>query len=164
MEKEKITQQRLKELLSYDPSTGIFTRLVCRYKSKIGTPMKGSNSHGWIYLLVDKKTYPAHHLAWLYCYGEFPSPMIDHIDGDSRNNRIANLRVATKCINMQNIRKPYAGEELPLGVTKKSKYKYRAQIRPENGKNVYIGSFNTPEEAHEAYLKAKRDLHRGCTI
>lgn len=160
----KITQERLKELVSYDQNSGDFIRLKCRYKSLIGTKIAGTNTHGWIYILLDGKKYPAHHLAWLYCYGEFPSPMIDHIDGNGLNNRISNLRQATKSINMQNIRKPYAGKDLPLGVTKKSKYKYRAQIRPENGKNIYIGSYNTPEEAHEAYLQAKRALHRGCTI
>lgn len=80
-----ITQQFIKELLNYDPDTGIFTWV----KSK-GTAKKGSlvgsvcNQRGKCYntIMINGKSYYAHRLAWLYVYGMFPEEDTDHINGD----------------------------------------------------------------------------------
>ena len=89
--------------------------------------------------------------------------MIDHINGNPSDNRISNLRLCDRNINLQNQRK--AQKHNKLGVLGVSKYgnSYRAQIHVGT-KVKYIGSFKTPEEAHVAYLECKRELHPGCTI
>jgi len=73
-----LTQERLKELLTYNPDTGVFTRKkVSRGgRWKVGT-LDGT---GYIHTRVDYKIYLAHRLAWLYMYGEFPTETIDHIN------------------------------------------------------------------------------------
>ena len=90
--------------------------------------------------------------------------VIDHIDGDTGNNRIANLRVVTPTLNQQNrrtARRDAANTGL-LGV--RSNYKKWSAVITVNGKRVYLGSYETPEAAHAVYLEAKRKLHAACTI
>jgi hypothetical protein len=92
-----ITQNRLKEVLSYDKDTGIFiwikptSRRVTK-NSKAGVIYATK----YVAIAIDKKRYAAHRLAWLYVHGKFPEHNIDHIDGNPSNNKIINLREATQ--------------------------------------------------------------------
>lgn len=99
-------------------------------------------------------------------HGAIPDGLeIDHINGDESDNRICNLRLATKSENQQNKRRPRKDNKAGLlGVCwfERAK-KWRAQITV-NGECKYLGLYVTPEEAHAAYLTAKRELHQGCTI
>ena len=90
---------------------------------------------------------------------------IDHINGNRTDNRIANLRAVTRGGNMQNQRRAHASNTSGLlGVYYKPKNKkWAAQIQA-NKKRMNLGLFKTAEEAHTAYLKAKRELHDTCTI
>jgi hypothetical protein len=97
-----------------------------------------------------------------------PGQVIDHINGDTMDNRRSNLRIATFAINAQNVRRPGVSNTTGfLGVDyvpyKNVRAPYRAQIKL-SGKKFQIGMFETPEEAHQAYVEAKRRMHPGCTL
>lgn len=87
-----LTQARLKELLRYDCETGEFTRIKARQGFAVG-PVKGFlDRDGYRRTKVDYKVYLQHRLAWFYEYGEWPAGVIDHINRDRTDNRIANMR------------------------------------------------------------------------
>lgn len=164
-----LSQQRLKELLHYDPQTGIFTRLTSNNQTKIGDVVgtvrnrrkrgKGK-THLWeddqsqlyVKTKIDGKHYMLHRLAWLYVHGHFPSDMIDHIDGNRQNNKIDNLREATNSQNMMNGRKKSNCASPYKGVTRSGdKWKMTISI---DGKQTYMGTFESEIEAAIAYNRA----------
>ncbi len=104
MSKPILSYDRLRELLHYDPETGVFTRLTktgSRWLAgQIATPTMDSN--GYAQLFVAGKKRAAHRLAWLYVYGTYPLGQVDHINGIQTDNRIANLRDTTPSENCQN--------------------------------------------------------------
>ncbi len=149
-----ITQEILKQHLSYDKSSGIFTRLK---NGKIAGTIK-TNGYRGIY--VHDKIYFAHRLAWLYIHGEFPQDQIDHINRNRDDNKLNNLRVVTNSANACNKENPQ-GSNPYLGVTKKkrrNKYKWCARIKFD-GKDKHLGYFDTAEEARNIYLLAKAQFH-----
>lgn len=94
----------------------------------------------------------AHRFAWFMHYGQLPKNQIDHIDGNMLNNKIENLRDVTSAQNHWN-RKKVTGYSFY-----KHKNKYQSQIYA-NGKSIFLGNFDTPEEARAAYLEAKKKYH-----
>lgn len=98
-----ITQERLKEVLAYEPSTGVFTWRIGRPKAAAGAVAGGKNWKGYCVICVDGKRYRAHRLAWLYVHGAMPESQIDHINHDKLDNRIENLRVVTNLENHKNM-------------------------------------------------------------
>jgi hypothetical protein len=99
-----VTQKRLKELLNYNSVTGTFRwKVNPRGRKLMGTEAGTKKSHpGYVTILIDRKRYKAHRLAWLYVYGVMPEGQVDHVDLDGTNNAIANLREATNSQNNQN--------------------------------------------------------------
>ncbi len=164
MAKADISAQRLRELLAYDPQTGVFTRLVNRAKFRAGE-VAGSYCKGRLSVRVAGVTYYAHRLAWLYVNGEWPDGYIDHINGDPADNRIANLRVVTMAVNNQNRRSPRKDNRSSglMGVYRRNSGNWCSAIRLD-GKQYHLGTFASADLAHAAYLVAKRRLHEGCTI
>jgi hypothetical protein len=156
----ELTQQRLKELLSYDHETGLFTWRVSKGTAKKGSIAGYKHLDGYIQIMIDNKNYLAHRLAWIYVYGSLPEKDLDHINEIKDNNRICNLRLATRQENNHNISKPRIHNISGFrGVCWcKCAKKWKSQIGI-NGKKKYLGIFNTAEEAYEAYLKAKREIH-----
>lgn len=166
-----ITQERLKELLDYDSDTGVFTwkkRPVemfshCKYPEGICTTWNkrfagshpGTNdADGYLIFRVDYKIYKAHRLAWLYVYGDLPDCDIDHKDRDRSNNRIGNLRVATRSENLGNSALNSRNTTGYKGVMYlKNKGKYVANIF-HKGMNYRLGTFTDPADAHRAYCGA----------
>jgi hypothetical protein len=140
--------EKIKSSVSYNPETGVFIRL------KSGSIAGYKDRHGYIYLKIGNTRYAAHRLAWFFIFNEFPLFPIDHIDGDPANNCIRNLRNGSNGINQQNSKK-YKGVSIDRG-------KFRAQISL-NGKTINLGRFRTYEEARAIYIKAKRDIHNGCS-
>ena len=150
-----ITQEYLKELFSYDEKTGLFERRIT-----VGGRLKGEmagcfDSYGYIVIKINRMRYKAHRLAWLYIYGHIPNLEIDHMDGIKSNNSINNLRQAERWQNAQNLKIAHSNSLSGiLGVCQSGK-KWKAQIQFK-GKRIYIGTFNTSSEAHDAYIKKKK--------
>jgi len=160
-----ITQERLKEILHYDPETGIFTWLIKTKRRPKGS-IAGSLSHGYLQIKISGKTYRSHRLAWLYVNGRWPNDVIDHINHNTADNRIDNLRDVSRSMNQHNqIKAPISNKTTGLlGATfNKEKQKYHCHIVVE-GKTKHIGYFPTAELAHEAYIKAKRIHQKGNTL
>ena len=155
-----ISQDELKALLHYDPDTGVFTWRVNRKGGvKVGDTTGYIAKNGYVQIGVSNKLYYAHRLVWLYVYGVWPEYDIDHIDGVRANNKLVNLRKATRTENNQNTRKDSTNVSGLRGVYwHRAAQKWCAEIAVK-GKKTYLGLFNTKELAHEAYLKAKETLH-----
>ena len=165
MAKADLTAQHLRELLHYDPDTGIFTRAVSQKgrNGRAGCVAGGKTESGYIRISIHNRLHMAHRLAWLYVFGVWPGCDVDHINGAKSDNRIANLRDVSTSVNMQNQRTAQPRNASGyLGVTIHGG-RFEASIKL-NGKNIYIGSYKTPELAHSAYLAKKREIHDGCTI
>lgn len=97
-----LTQARLKELLSYDPDTGVFTHHISRAGVTKGS-IAGTTHHlGYRAICIAGKGYAEHRLAWLYTYGIWPEADLDHINRIRHDNRLCNLREATRAQNCQN--------------------------------------------------------------
>jgi hypothetical protein len=102
---------------------------------------------------VEYRRYYAHRLAWLYVHGEWPN-VIDHINGDAGDNRIANLRSCSQQRNMQNIRASRNKHGLTGVVFHRKSGLFHATIKV-NKRATSLGYYKTAEEAHDAYLRAK---------
>lgn len=99
---ETLTQERLKEVLDYNPITGIFVRKARNHGVKVGSIAGVINNFGYITIGVDGKRYLAHRLAWLYMEGYLPEHDIDHLNGSGVDNRWENLRHVSRGCNLQN--------------------------------------------------------------
>lgn len=155
-----ITQEELKQQLEYNPNTGIFTWAIRKPKVKFGAVAGRTKPKGYVEIRVNLVSYQAHRLAWLYVHGEWPDGLIDHINRDPADNRIANLRVATHQQNFRNVAASSRSSTGVKGVSPHSKSgKYRATIRVD-GKRLWLGLFDTITEAGEAYREAA-EVHHG---
>jgi hypothetical protein len=153
MKYKPINIQRIKELLIYDPITGKITNKSTRGSRAIKGQEAGvcfeSSGHKYRRIHIDGETYLAHRLAWALHYGEDPGELsVDHIDKDTLNNRIENLRLATLAEQNKNRR--------TRGILKAGK-KWRARIYHE-GKALNLGSFVCPLLARMAYEDKAREL------
>ena len=143
-----ITQKELKELLHYDPETGIFTRLISfSDKAKVGNIMRTKTSHGYIAIRIRRKIYKAHRLAWLYMAGVWPKHHIDHLNHIRDDNRLINLREATYQDNAKNRALNKNNKSGVCGVSwYKTKGKWVAQISDKE-KKINLGYFIDKFEA-----------------
>jgi hypothetical protein len=102
----ELTVGFLRSIFSYNPETGVFTRLKARGAQRAGTVPGRLNEEGYIKIKINGKEYGAHRLAWLYVYGEWPSLFIDHINRAKADNRIQNLRDVSRSENGRNRGEP----------------------------------------------------------
>ncbi len=159
-----ITDSLLLEILDYDSISGVFTWAKKPNKNiSIGSIAGSKTSDGYCRIKVLGAEIKAHRLAWLHHYKEWPSLEIDHINGDRFDNRISNLREVTGSENMQNLRSAMRTNKTGLLGVSSSFGKWRARIWV-SGIAHSLGTFKTPEAAHDAYVCAKRDMHSTCTI
>ena len=141
----------LHELLSYDPETGLLYWKVSRGRVKAGS-LAGNASHrrGYIAVRINGSRHYAHRIAWELYYGEPPTQTIDHINGDTSDNRICNLRDVNQRTNCA---ARFRDRQLPTGAYPTANGRYQATAKI-NGKCRALGTFDTPELAHNAYLEA----------
>lgn len=160
-----LSAERCRDLLNYDPETGTMTlRVKTSIRTPAGTLVGSDSGRGYLRSRLDGVTYRVHRLVWLWVYGEWPCGELDHINGDKTDNRIANLRDVSRGTNNQNLKGAQRNNRSSglLGAYRKG-VRWQAQIMV-NGVGTTLGTFDTPEEAHAAYLEAKRLFHPGCTI
>lgn len=155
-----ITQAELKEQLHYDEETGIFTRKVSNSRRvKVGQVAGSLTYNGYIEICVNGKRFLAHRLAWFYMYGVWPVNQIDHEDRIRHHNWKSNLRDLTQSQNNQNTGIPRSNTSGFKGVHFSKTYsKWVAQIKL-HGKHTFLGHYDTPELASEAYKQAQEKLH-----
>lgn len=157
---EELSAARLRELLSYDPETGVFTWRVSR---KSGTAVAGAvagtiSDRGYVCIKIFGRKYRAHRLAWLHVHGLWPEYDVDHRNRVRHDNRIANLRAVTKAVNQQNRSDAHRNNKVGVLGVQRRRARYVARIQV-GGDKKYLGSFKTIEAAQGAYLAAKQVVH-----
>jgi hypothetical protein len=162
-----ISATRLRELLRYDPDTGLFTWRVSvggrgakagNGKFKPGQEAGCLDGDGYRVIRLDGRLYRAHRLAWLYMTGEWPALEVDHKYGARSDNRWIMLAEKSSGGNHQN-RVCSSGSTGFLGAHLDSRSGKFASSIAADGKRWRLGLFDTPQEAHAAYLTAKLALH-----
>ena len=162
-DRTSLTAEHLRSILHYDPETGVFT-----WRERADRPAWWNTRHAgqragglqwgkhtaYVLIRINGRNYKAHRLAWLYMTGEWPSGDIDHEDGDGLHNWFINLRDATRAQNSGNTRRRSHNTSGFKGVTRKGR-RWAAQIMID-GRKCYLGTFDTPELAHAAYVEAAR--------
>lgn len=146
-----LTADQVRSLLDYNPETGIFAWKVGRRCARKGD-QAGCKGRTDISIRLMYRIYKAHRLAWLYMTGEWPDRLIDHKDGDPFNNKWSNLRLATYSENARN-RKADKDNKSGLKGVRRQKKKWASAIFVD-GKQIHLGTFESAEDAHQAYICA----------
>jgi hypothetical protein len=156
-----LTQEQLKEILNYNPETGDFT-----WKKQVSNSVKigevaGNVSNGYRQIKINSKLYRAHRLAWLYLNGSFPINEIDHINHIKDDNRVINLREATRKENLMNVGMLKSNTSGVMGVSMHKKTKKWLSSIQVNKKLIHLYCGNDFFEAICARKSAenKYDFH-----
>lgn len=139
----------LETMFNYDQNTGRFIRM------KDGKTVGNQTSNGYRSLNINYRTYLLHRLAWFYAYKKWPPHLVDHVNGNKADNRIVNLREATKSQNGSHRSKPrnFSGKYSVYYQSNTSKWRVKIG-------NKHIGYYHTLEEAEDA-AKEQRKKHYG---
>lgn len=159
----KLQTSRLIELFRYDPLSGFLFRKTSTGGRLPGSKAGSIGTDGRVQIYVDGANYKAHRIIWQLVTGVEPEHEIDHIDGNPSNNSWSNLRHVTHQINLENRRGPTKANPHKVSGVTKNKNRFGAQIKAD-GRRIWLGTYDTPEEAHAVYVEAKRRMHAGCTI
>lgn len=160
---KELTADRARALFAYDPESGRLAWKIARGRVRAGASVSCVSSDGYLLVRVDKQLFLAHRIIWLLQMGEWPSLQVDHKNGVRLDNRWSNLRELNNTENVQNQRRAHVKNKTGLlGATIRGN-RFSAQIKTE-GVGVHLGYFGTAVEAHEAYVNAKRESHRSCTL
>lgn len=141
------TPQELRDLLRYDPKEGRLYWKKSRYRVKEGDRAGNDTSSGYRAIKIMQRQIMEHRVCWAIHYGKWPASEIDHINRKKDDNRIENLREATRSQNMLNgTAKGY----------RRNRGKWEAYVQT-NGVHNYLGRFDTEEEARQARIEAMKD-------
>jgi hypothetical protein len=152
----QLSAERLRTLLSYDPLTGHFTRLVSTSSNaRAGDVVGRVDAKGYSVINIGGQKFKAHRLAWLASYGKWPTLQIDHIDTKKDNNRLSNLREATGSEQRANTNVT-SRNKLGIKGIRRNGNGFAAEIKT-NGERIYLGTFLTAEIARAAYEKAAKE-------
>ena len=150
-----ISQRELLSLFRYDSGKLIRT-VSLGGGSKIGDVfgyMTKSGSNRYIRCVLRGKSYYLHKLIWLYHHSNPFNSIVDHINGDTLDNRIENLRLASAIDNSRNRKLHKNNTSGYVGVTyRKRDNKWVAQISIDS-KMIHLGKYDTPEMASDVYIK-----------
>lgn len=157
---QRVDVARLRECLDYNPDTGVFTwKISPRNRTLPGDVAGHLNDSGYLICCIDQQQIRLHRAAWAIYYGEMPPKHIDHINRIRSDNRISNLRLASDAENVQNSTLRYNSKTGVKGVNyRKDTNKYSACITVDK-KTIYLGCFDTLEEAQAARLEAEIKYH-----
>lgn len=152
-----LTAARLREVLDYDAKAGRFTWRSNRGGLAVPGAIAGViQPHGYRRISVDGKSYYAARLAIFWITGSWPRQIVDHMNGVRNDDRWSNIREATQSQNLANKRRQINNKAKLKGVClDKRTRRYVAQIS-FNRHNIFLGRFDTKEEAHAAYVTAAR--------
>lgn len=152
-------QEQLKAAMAYSPETGLFYWRARRGSARAGDEAGCINTAGYRVIRFNGRLELAHRLAWLYVHGEWPPYEVDHINGDTSDNRIENLRQASHAENSKNLKLSRANTSGLKGVhLHRQSGRWRARIKSD-GRSHSLGLFNSKEDAHQAYREAAQSLH-----
>ena len=147
MTKESLSHQDLLNLLFYNQDSGLFYWKESRKRVKCGDVAGGIKKNGYVYLMVNGRSYRAHRLAWFYIYGVFPVDQIDHINRNRQDNRIENLRLADSFVNARNKGVSKNNSSGFRGICWDSKnLKWKVKITV-SGQDIAVGRFKEIQEA-----------------
>lgn len=147
--------------VAFDKATGEIIKTMSNGDER--RSLGSRHSAGYRVTRFDAEVVHIHRLAFFLVEGEWPECQVDHINGNRADNRWCNLRKVSAETNMQNLRQATSASSSGLLGAYTYGHRWRSQIRTQAGL-VNLGTFDTAEEAHQAYLKAKRIHHPGCTI
>jgi hypothetical protein len=152
-----LTQDRLRELLHYDPETGIWRNLITRSPRALAGSIAGYiNIRGYRIIRAEGRLYRSARLAHLYMTGVWPPAEMDHKEGVRDDDRWSQLRPATRAQNTAN---PHPKQRpLPKGVYANGN-RFQAQIRINGSNPRRLGTYRTSEEAAAAYRGASIVVH-----
>ncbi len=157
---DAFTIEYLRSVLSFDQETGEFNRISKSGPNvKVGAPAGHAHASGYRYITVKGKKYAAHRLAWFYAHGRWPSAQLDHVNGDTSDNRLVNLREAEFAENTVNRRIYKNNKSGYKGVSfHKASGQWRARIYHKK-QCTELGGFASAEEAARAYDAAAKKQH-----
>jgi len=150
-----------REIFRYDADTGkLYWRKISGNQVRPGQEITCKSDRGYLYVKFRGKRYKAHRVIWLMTYGSWPKNDVDHIDHDTSNNRLSNLRDVTKRQNHRNLPMFKSNTSGVTGVSfyKRSK-KWVVKAYGADGKQKHIGYFADFDDAVAARDKAY--LERG---
>lgn len=168
MAEQFISIDRLREAFEYDPQSGMLVWKIGRRGPACPGDVAGCLSNGYVSVKLDQQGLMVHRVAWALTHGRWPIGDIDHRDGNPSNNRLDNLREATRSENMQNRRVAQSNSRSGrLGVWRSNRQNLKKPWKAvvvTGGKAVHVGYFASEEEAQSAYLAAKARLHPFQTL
>lgn len=156
---ELLTAEYVRSRLTYNSATGVLYWKSGKIVGKVAGTV--TSKRGVIHIRIGSRdagrAYVAHRLAWLITYGEWPSCEIDHINGNPSDNRLANLRLASRAENSRNAKRTTKnGLRGARFIKAYGSWEGRIKV---NNKLITLGTFKTAEEAHAAYCDAARKYH-----
>lgn len=156
---KRISIDTLREALVYDPETGLL-----HWRVKNNARWRGGGRAGWIskstgyyVILFKRQKFLLHRVGWALTHNRWPPADLDHINGDPADNRLVNLREATRSENCANSRRPKSNTTGFKGVSQTKSGRWHAIIG-HNGRTIYGSRFDTPEEAHADYMRLAESL------
>jgi hypothetical protein len=150
----QVTQELVRRMFDYNPLTGWLT-IKSKFNQKVipgrRAGYENSRTH-YRHVSINCWDYIEHRVIWLYAYGNWPTGPIDHINHRRNDNRISNLRIATRTQNALNTTRS-TGKSGIRGVWQLPSGRFRASL------TVQIGTFDTKEEAGRAAYEARKKYH-----
>lgn len=159
MKTSKVSVGLVRASVAYEPSTGEFIWKSNRCSKYIGQPAGWWGANGYRSLTIGGKKLLAHRVAWVLMIGKWPVEVIDHADGDPRNNTWSNLRAASQAENVCNkIVQSNCKSGVQGVVWREDRQKWAAYIN-KKGAYRHLGYFDRLEDASDVRHRAALEVH-----